>query len=159
MLSIFAWPRRFEPQGRARGRHHSKLRPKTLGLIQISQRLSRKKHTPKIICLAYSSASSVWFGRYAPGHQFSTARRRLHSFGGGSCEETPRARPQATSGIEEFCRRRMRQPLYRQTLPRRLPGPRPGRRRRPGPRRRTTTAATAGGRARRRRLSCLCLSY
>ena len=146
----------FESQGRVRGQHHSKLRPNARGVIQVTQR-SFTNTTPKITCLNYLAASS--FGLASPRHQFSTARRRLHSFHGDSCEGTPRARPRTTRSVEEFCRRRMRQPLYRATLPHRRPGLRRGPRHHPGPRRRTTTAATAGGRARRRRLSCSCLSY
>ena len=142
---------------RARG-HHSKLRPKTRGLIHNSRR-GVVTTTPKITCLGYLSVCSYGLAR-SQGRQFSTARRCLRSFRGKGCEGTPRARPRTMSGIEEFYRRRRRRPrrraLNRTTRQRdRRPGPR----HHPGSRRRTTTAATAGGRARRPRPSCSCSSY
>ena len=161
MLSQFAWPRSFEPQDRVCGQHHSKLRPKTLGLIHSRKRVV-KPTTPKIPCLGYLSVCSFGLAKKRPGRALLTTLQRPRSFNGKACEGTPRARPQATSGVEEFYRRRRRQPrrprrraLNRTTRQRHR---RPGPRHHPGSRRRTTTAATAPDRALRRRPSSSCSS-
>ena len=152
-ICVAAWS---QPQGRAYRQHHSKLRP--LARTDIHTRTEEPlKKTHQKSCLDYLSACSFGLAIKPPGRAFLTTLQRPPSFHSGACEETPRARPRATSGVEEFYRRRRRQPRRprRRALDRTLP-PRqhPGPPHYPGSRRRTMTAATATDRARRPRLSC-----
>ena len=63
MLSqLSTWPRRSEPQGRARGQHHSKLRPNARESIPKSLR-SRENTTPKITMPGLFIGLLVWFGQ------------------------------------------------------------------------------------------------